>query len=80
MKNYLKGWLQDWWSEGAEEILKEYHARMGIPYEGNVVQVHQDMEPMRGPLIVRIRLDGYKVEFEHNEDYSIPPPSQWVRM
>lgn len=59
-------------------ILETYRDRHGIPF--GCIEVRQHMYPYTGPLMVRIQLDGYEVDFPHNEDYEVPPPSQWVRL
>jgi hypothetical protein len=69
-----------WWLDHADEILNGYHDKLGLPPDGtDIVQIRQTVYPDASPIVVRIRLDGYKVEFDHDGTYEIPPHSQWVR-
>jgi hypothetical protein len=69
------------WQEMAKEIIDGYYQRLNLTFDGHseVVMVRQEFSPVLSPLYVRIRLDGYKVEFEHNEEYKIPPPQCWEK-
>ena len=63
------------------DIMLEYYERTGL--EGtNAISLRQCLQPDNtvGPLVVTIQLDGYKVEFEHNEDFVVPSPVCWDRM
>lgn len=65
---------------GLDEICQGYFDKLGIPLETNAVHVRKEMNPFfHTPIIVRLRLDGYEVQFFHNENFDIPPHSQWGR-
>lgn len=80
--------MTDWWIN-QNCILEHdagYRAAMGVPawVDGapGQVEIHfnQQFTGFWGPLMVRIRVDGYEVHFPHNNDYHIPPLSQWVKI
>lgn len=67
------------WADQAEAILHGYHDRLGIPWDVKAMQISQQTYPDIGPVVVRIRLDGYQVEFVHTPDYRVPPPACWSK-
>ena len=61
------------------EILEGYYDTMGLPWGCRAVQVRRKFYPFPSPVMVRIRLDGYQVEFEHNPGFEIPPRQCWEK-
>lgn len=65
------------------DIMTEYYERLGLPMDGsNAIGVGQKLLPDNtvGPVIVTIRLDGYRVEFEHHPTFVVPPPECWEKV
>lgn len=55
----------------------EGYTTKGMP--SSAVSTHQWMQPYSPTITVKLKLDGYQVEFPHDESFEVPPPSQWVK-
>jgi hypothetical protein len=70
--------VSEFWAE-LDEVLEGYYDKTQLPRGGDTIMVCRQFYPVGSGIVVRIRLDGYEIEFIHESDFRVPPHECWQR-